>query len=158
MRKFLETLRFFFVSFEAAIVAVGVFAEAQYSTQVLALVTSVKVPDEQLKYLVMLSAGLCGWAFLSGRKLLFPEKDMSNILLDWPDYWKLKAGFSAALAWSVVFMFISIIVWFADWKQPTSSALIALAVSILGSAVCALSIYNAQTNVEEAVGRFRNER
>lgn len=158
MRKLLETLRFFLVSFEAAVVAVGVFAEMQYSTQVLALVTSVEVPDEQLKYLIMFPAGLCGWAFVSGRKLLFPEKDKSNVLLDWPDYWKLKAGFSAALAWSVVFMVISIIVWFADWKQPTSGALIALAVSILGSAVCALSIYNAQINVEEAVGRFRNER
>ncbi|MEW6728516.1 MAG: hypothetical protein AB1332_04125 [Pseudomonadota bacterium] len=158
MSKLLETLRFFFMSFEAAIVAIGVFAEMKYSTQVLSLVTSVKVPDEQLKYLIMFPAGLCGWAFVSGRKLLFPENDKSSVLFDWPDYWRLKAGFSAALAWSVVFMFISIIVWFADWKQPTSGALIALVVSMLGSAVCALSIYNAQTNVEEAVGRFRNER
>ena len=123
------------MSFEAAIVVVGVFAEMQYSNQVLALVTAVKVPDEQLKYLVMLPAGLCGWAFVSGRKLLFPEKDKSNILLDWPDYWKLKAGFDAALAWSFVFMAIAIIAWFADWRQPTSGALIALAVSMIGSEI-----------------------
>lgn len=85
MKEFFETLRFFVVSFEAVIVVLGVFAEARYSDQVLTLVASIKVPDEQLKYLVMLPAGLCGWAFVSGRKLLFPDKDKSNVLLDWPE-------------------------------------------------------------------------
>lgn len=158
MKNFVETLRFIFLSFEAIIVALGVFVESQYSDLVLALFMSIKVPDEQLKYLVMLPAGLCGWAFVTGRKLLFPEKDKSNVLLDWPEYWRLKAGFSAALVWSVVFMVTAIASWFADWKQPSTEALIALAVSMLGSVVCALSIYNAQITVEEAVCRYRSER
>lgn len=158
MRQLLETIRFFFLSLEAVVVLVGVLVEALYSNQVLSLATSIKIPEEQLKYLVMLPAGLCGWTFLSGRRLLFPEKDKSSVLLEWPDYWRLKAGFSAALAWSLIFMASSIIVWFANWSQPTSSALIALAVSVIGAAVCSLSVYNAQTNVEEAVGRFRERR
>ncbi len=158
MKPPIETLRFFLMSLETVVVLIGVLVEARYSSHVLSLVASINIPDEQLKYLIMLPAGLCAWAFISGRRLLFPEKDKSNVLLEWPDYWKLKAGFSAALAWSVIFMAISIIVWFADWKHPTSIELIALAVSILGSAICSLSIYNAQTNVEEAVSRFRERR
>lgn len=158
MRQFFETIRFFFLSLEAVIVLVGVLVEARYSNHVLSLAASIKIPEEQLKYLVMFPAGLCSWTFLSGRRLLFPEKDKSSVLLEWPDYWRLKAGFSAALAWSLIFMGTSIIVWFANWKQPTSIALIALAVSVVGAAVCSLSVYNAQTNVEEAVGRFRKRR
>lgn len=154
MKQSLETLRFFFLSPEAIVVLLGIFVEARYPSSVLSFAAFINVPDEQLKYLVMLPAGLCGWAFVSGRRLLFPEKDKFNVLLEWPDYWKLKAGFSAALAWSVIFMCISITVWFADWNQPASISLTALAVSMLGAAICALSIYNAQTSVEEAVGRF----
>ncbi len=158
MKKFIETIRFFVVSYEMVVLLSGIAIESLYSSYVLALFVSVKLPDELLKSLVMLPPALCGWAFISGRRLLFPDKDKSNVLLDWPDYWKLKAGFHAALAWSVIFAFISIVAWMVDWNKPTSMTLISLVVSILGATICSLSIYNAQINVDEAVGHYREKR
>jgi hypothetical protein len=155
MKTLLETLRFFFVSGEAVLVAVGILIETRYSAEVSALAALIKISDEQLQYCVMIPAGLCSCTFIYGRKLLFPDGSKSSILIDWPDYWRLKAGFSAALAWSVVFFVASIIVWFADWKQPTPIALIALFVSLCGSGMCAFSVYSAQINVDEAIGRSR---
>jgi hypothetical protein len=155
MRIF-ETLRFFFISLETLVVLVGLIVELQYSSQILSFVVSINPPDGALSYLTMLPVVLCGWNFASGRKLLFPQKDQSNVLLEWPDFWRLKAGFTAALAWSVVFAAISIVTSLSDWKVPTSMAWISLAVSTAGAAICSLSIYNAQTNVEEALGRLRS--
>jgi hypothetical protein len=155
MKPLLETLRFFVISIESLVVLVGFLAEWQYSDVILQLVSSIKLADEPLKYIVAIPGALCAWTFLSGRKLLFPEKDKSNILQAWPDFWKLKAGFQAALGWSVIFTVISIFAWTSDWKQPSSVAWTSLLVSIVGAAVCAFSVYNAQTVVEVAVAQFK---
>lgn len=157
MKPIIETLRFFFLSFESLIVLIGLFAEFQYSDAVLQFLASVKLADDPLKYIIAIPGALCGWSFISGRKLLFPEKDKSNILQEWPDFWKLKAAFQAALAWSVIFAGISFIVWTNDWKHPPSTAWISLFVSIMGSTSCFFSVYNAQTTVEIAVAQFKEK-
>lgn len=158
MKPLLETLRLFVLSIESLIVLVGFIAEWQYSYPILQLVASIKLSDEPLKYIVAIPGALCAWTFLFGRKLLFPEKDKSNILQEWPDFWRLKAGFHAALGWSVIFAVISIVAWTTDWKQPSSTAWISLLVSIVGAAVCSLSVYSAQTTVEVAVAQFKEKR
>lgn len=158
MKPLLETARFFFLSIESLIVLGGLLAEWRYSDAILQLVASVKLADEPLKFVVVIPGALCGWAFLSGRRLLFPEKDKSNILQEWTDFWRLKAGFQAALAWSVIFAAISVVAWTSDWKQPSSTAWISLSVSIIGAAVCFVSVYNAQTTVEAAVAQYKEKR
>lgn len=158
MKPLLETLRFFVLSIESLIVLIGLIAEWQYSDSILQLVATIKLADEPMKYIVAIPGALCAWTFLSGRKLLFPEKDKSNILQEWPDFWRLKAGFHAALGWSVIFAVISIVAWASDWKQPSSIAWISLSVSIIGAAACFFSVYNAQTTVEVAVAQFRERR
>jgi hypothetical protein len=155
MKPLLEALRFFFLSFESLIVAAGIFAESQYSEVIRQNLASINLADDPFKFVVAIPGALCGWAFLSGRKLLFPEKDKSNVLQDWPDFWKLRAAFQAALTWSVIFSCISVIAWMSDWKQPTSTAWISLFVSIAGAATCFISVYNAQTSVEVAVAQFK---
>lgn len=157
MRTLFETLRFFVLSIETLIVLVGLLAEWRYSDVVLQLANSIKLTDDPLKYVIVIPGGLCCWTFIFGRKLLFPEKDKANILQDWPDFWKLKAGFQAALAWSVVFAVISVFAWTGDWKKPTSITWISLFVSIIGSAICFFSVYNAQTTVEIAIAQFKEK-
>lgn len=158
MKPFFETLRFFVLSIESLIVFFGLLAEFRCSDAIMQLVASVKLADEPLKFIILIPSGLCGWTFLSGRRLLFPEKDKSNILLTWSDFWKLKAAFQAALAWSVIFATISIVVWTSDWEEPSSKAWISLLVSIAGAAVCSFSVYNAQTTVEVAVAQYKKKR
>lgn len=158
MKPHIEALRFFFLSVESVIVAAGILAESQYSELIRQFLVSVRLADDPLKYVTAIPDLLCGWAFISGRKLLFPEKDRSNILQEWPDFWKLKAAFHAALTWSVIFAGISLIAWTSDWTQPTSAAWISLLVSIAGGGVCFISVYNAQTTVEIAVAQYREKR
>lgn len=155
MKSILETLRFFLLSLELVVVIVGLVAEQWFSHSVLQFFALVKLSQDPLRFAVMAPVGLCGWMFVSGRKLLFPEKDKANILQEWADFWKLKAAFQAALTWSVIFAVISLHTWNGNWEHPSSAICISLLVSIVGSAVCFLTVYNAQITVEVAVSKYK---
>jgi hypothetical protein len=157
MRRMLECLRFFVISFESIIVGTGALLRVFFLDEVQRLLSPVKIETEPLKFLVAIPAALCVWSFVSGRKLLFPDKDKHSILQAWPDYWKLKSGFSAALTWNVIFAALSVIAWVQDWKPPKGTSWIYLAVSLAGASVSSLSIYNAQCIVEEQTSQYKRQ-
>ncbi|EEE01621.1 hypothetical protein BURMUCGD1_5904 [Burkholderia multivorans CGD1] len=51
-------------------------------------------------------------------------------------------------------MLISIYAWTGNWRHPSSDHFISLAISIIGSAMCSFSIYNAQIRVDEEIARY----
>jgi len=155
MRRFLEAVRFFIFSPELVVVLLGLFANTCYYNEMQRLFGHSNLPDEQLKFLTTIPVGLCAWSFVSGRKLLFPDKDKYNVLQIWPDYWRLKIGFQASLVWSVIFAVSSILVWFGDWKHPSPTTWILFFASLAGSALSSLSIYNAQLHVEEETSLYK---
>ncbi|QRQ88192.1 hypothetical protein [Cupriavidus oxalaticus] len=158
MKRVAEFLRFFFVGPEMLVVVIGVLLRATFSDQVSHLISGIRISDDQLKWVIAVPAALFVWSLTAGRKLLFPEKDKEGILQQWPDYWRLRLGFHVALLWGFIFLSISMAAWAGDWKNPSVTDAILLAVSITGSGLCALSIYNAQTQAEEAVSRYKARR
>ncbi|MBN3804931.1 hypothetical protein GXB81_18005 [Paraburkholderia sp. Ac-20336] len=157
MKKLLETIRTFFVSPELALVICGVYLQEKFSKQIEHALLHVHIPDDLFKWAIAIPGVLLCWSLVSGRKILFPEKDKSSILQKWPDYWKLRICFHATLSWNIIFLMISIYAWTNDWTKPSSIHFVALAVSILGSAFCSLSLYNAQTRVEEEISQYKTE-
>ncbi|WP_316872329.1 hypothetical protein [Ralstonia mannitolilytica] len=155
MKRALEFLRFFLIGPELFFALGAIYLELRMAEQIASWFAQVHMPDDQFKWIVAVPAVLCGWSFVSGKKLLFPEKDKNSILQCWPDYWRLRLAFHAALSWNTIFLLTSMLAWLGDWKNPTATSIILLALSIAGAAICSLSIYNAQTRVEEIVSQYR---
>ncbi len=158
MKKSLEFGRFLIISFEFLVFLSGMCAQIFFKRNIQALIANTRLQDEQLKFLAAIPAALCVWSFVSGKKLLFPEKDKSSILQAWPDYWRLKSGFNAALTWNIVFFAISVFAWSSEWKTPSATSWIWLSVSLAGSGFCCLSIYNAQNYLEEQTSQCKDNR
>lgn len=154
MKKTLEIARAFFVSLELLVVAIGVIVQQTLKSPVEYLLAEINISDDLLKWAVAIPGALLCWSLVSGRKLLFPEKDKKSILQKWPDYWILKIYFHVALIWNLIFTLISIYAWMGDWKHPSPDHFISLVISIIGSAMCSFSIYNAQTRVEEEISQY----
>lgn len=155
MRRALEFMRFFCIGPEFFLVLGAIYLELRMEAQISSFFAKIHMPEDQFKWVVAVPAALCVWSFVSGRKLLFPEKDKSSVLQCWPEYWKLRLAFHAALIWNTFFLLTSMLAWLGDWKNPTAESIILLALSIAGSAICSLSIYNAQTRVEEIVSQYK---
>lgn len=158
MRRVSEFLRFFFIGPEMLVVLVGVLLKIAFSAYLESFLQVFRMADDQLKWVIAVPAALFAWSLTAGRKLIFPEKDKEGVLQQWPDYWRLRLGFHVALLWSFIFLSLSMVAWTGDWKNPSAVDAILLAVSIAGSGLCALSIYNAQTQVEEAISQYKNRR
>lgn len=158
MKKVLEFFRFFLVSFELMIILLGICAQMLFHNQVQDIAWYVKFQDDLFKFIIAIPSALCVWSFVSGRKLLFPDKDKASILQSWPEYWRLKTGFHAALTWNIIFVAVSVVAWTGDWKHPSASLLIWLVVALAGSGLSTLSLYNAQNYVEEETSQFKGQR
>ena len=154
MRKILEITRVFFISPEMLLVVIGVAIQRILEKPIARLLADFNISDDLLKWAVAIPGALLCWSLVSGRKLLFPEKDKNSILQKWPDYWILKICFHVALIWNLIFVLISIYAWTGDWRHPLPDHFISLAISIIGSAMCSFSIYNAQTRVEEEISQY----
>lgn len=154
MKKITEVARVFFISPEFLLVVIGVAIQMLLAKSVDHVITEINISDDFLKWSIAIPGALLCWSLVSGRKLLFPEKDKKSILQKWPDYWILKICFHVALAWNLIFVLISIYAWTGDWKHPSADHFISLAISIIGSAMCSFSIYNAQTRVEEEISQY----
>ncbi|MBY4834050.1 hypothetical protein [Burkholderia dolosa] len=139
---------------ELLLVVIGVAIQQWLVGPVEVLLAGINVTDDFIKWAVAIPGALLCWSLVSGRKLLFPEKDKNSILQKWPDYWILKICFHVALIWNLIFVLISIYAWTGDWKHPSPGHFISLVISIIGSAMCSFSIYNAQIRVEEEVSQY----
>lgn len=154
MKKMLEIARTFIVSPELLLVFIGVAIQQFLTKPVERLLAEINISDDLFKWSVAIPGLLLCWSLVSGRKLLFPEKDKKSILQKWPDYWILKICFHVALVWNLIFLLISVYAWTGDWKHPSPGHFISLVISIIGSAMCSFSIYNAQTRVEEEISQY----
>ncbi|UEP36893.1 hypothetical protein LL998_24940 [Burkholderia ambifaria] len=154
MKKILETARVFFISPELLLVVIGFAIQQSLTNPVERLLANINISDDFLKWAIAIPGALLCWSLVSGRKLLFPEKDKNSILQKWPDYWILKICFHVALSWNLIFVMMSIYAWTGDWKHPSPDRFISLTISIIGSAMCSFSIYNAQTRVEEEISQY----
>lgn len=90
MKKILETARVFFISPELLLVVIGFAIQQSLTNPVERLLANINISDDFLKWAIAIPGALLCWSLVSGRKLLFPEKDKNSILQKWPDYWILK--------------------------------------------------------------------
>ena len=151
MKKITEFVRLLLIGPEFVILLAGVVLEYQFSGGIARWISGSSPPDEVIKHLALLPAAAAGWMFLSGRTLLFPEKDAKQLLQSWPDYWKMRIGFDVALIYAIVFAVLGLIAWAMDWKAGKSFPYACLATSLIGAGTCFVTVYRAQQIVNEII-------
>lgn len=150
-----ELLRFIIASPEFLIILLGIGAEYLFSIEIANLINDVDLSDEWVKAIAAVPIAAAAWMLMSGKKLLFPEKDKENILQAWPDYWKLKLGFWVAFAYLILFALLAMVAWAMDWKRGASLPWVLMMTAVAGGSAAFLSLFAAQMTVDEAIARYK---
>lgn len=160
MKVPLEFLRFFILSYETIIFLGGCCLCIYFKDWNSKFLMNFSNENSFIAYIAVIPTALSGWSILYTRKLLFPEKDLTNIMQMWPDYHILKIGIYAALIWAFIFCTAGWAAW-ALWLSGAKeiSAFI-IATSLTGSAISASSVLFAEISINErfnaAKSRLKN--
>ncbi|MFA5170979.1 MAG: hypothetical protein WC426_05380 [Sulfuriferula sp.] len=147
--KMLYFLRVILLSFEAILILGGVYFLYAYADLAQSMADRASISEDMLKYLTFLPVGIAGWVFVESRKLVFEKDTMAKLLVNWPDYWRLKAHINATFLFAILFTLISFAPWFV--KQHLSSGLgfVLFCLGIFGQFVVAASVYLAGFKIQE---------
>ncbi|UVM06044.1 hypothetical protein [Pseudomonas laurylsulfatiphila] len=149
--RYLYGFRVVLVSVEALVLALGYLAWTYVIPQLDEFASSLELNDEMLKYLMLLPAALAVWVFNEVRGLLQEDKDTIQILVNWPDYWKLKTHAWVSLMYAVVFACMSLLPWVVKSGIGTGSGMLLFVISIVGQLALAISVYLARISLQEIV-------
>jgi hypothetical protein len=149
--RYLYGLRVVLVSVEALVLALGFLAWTYVIPQLNEFASSLALNDEVLKYLMLLPVALAVWVFNEVRGLLQEDKDTIQLLVKWPDYWKLKIHAWVSLMYAVVFACMSLLPWIAKSGISTGSGMLLFVISIIGQLALAISVYVARISLKEIV-------
>lgn len=155
MNRLTTALRFLVIGPEFLVLFLGGVLAFGYPHAVNTWLPSQALSQEVLKYVAVLPLASSAWMLSQGRKLLFPEKDKSHALQEWPDYWRLKYGFNIAIFYSFVFSLLAIFSWAMDWQAQSPHPQVMLSVALLGAVSNFLTFYYAQIELDEAIGRLK---
>jgi hypothetical protein len=140
---------------EAIVLALGWLAWTYLAPQLHDFASSLALNDEVLKYLMLLPTALAVWVFNEVRGLLQEDKDTIQLLVKWPDYWRLKVHAWVSLIYAVVFACMSLLPWVAKSGISTGSGMLLFVTSIIGQLSLAISVYVARITLKEIVAHAK---
>lgn len=153
--RILYVLRVGLVSFEALVLASAWLSFSYFNNELQAFAAALALNDEVLKYLMLLPAALAVWVINETKILLQEDKETVRILIDWPDYWKLKTHTWISLGYAVVFAFMSLIPWVSKSGISTGIGMLLFLASIVGQLCLAISVYDARIRVKEIIAHAK---
>lgn len=147
--RFIYTLRVFFISFEALVLAGACWIWLAFATEFQRFAASLVLDPEVLKYLGLASLGIAVWIINECRSLLQEDAESARLLTKWEDYWRLKVHFWVAIIYAVIFALLAILSVIAKSWLLSGGGLFCLMFSLLGILVVAFSVYAARIQVKE---------
>lgn len=153
--RYLYGLRVILISVEALVLALGWLVWTYFASQLHELASSLTLNGEVLKYLMLLPTALAVWVFNEVRGLLQEDKDMIQLLVKWPDYWRLKTHAWVSLIYAVVFACMSLFPWVAKSGISNGSGMLLFVTSIIGQLSLAISVYVARITLKEIVAHAK---
>ena len=109
--KTLYFLRVFFVSYEFAFLAVCLTGYILTRNSLAEYFPLTSLNEDAIKWAMIFPAGISGWTFKEGLRVLFPGDKSEKTLHEWPDYWRLKIHFDVGITNSILFTIPCSIVW-----------------------------------------------
>lgn len=152
--KILYEIRVAICSLEAITVALIPFAASYFIDDVHKFATQLAVEDEVMKFIVLLPLALSAWIINELRQLLIEDKEITKVLVAWPDYWRLKATVHVSLFYMVIFSLMSLTPWLIKGGIKSGLGLILFSASLIGQLILSLSVYNARINLREYMSKL----
>lgn len=147
--RILYFVRVLIIGLEAFLIGIAGLCWYHFSADLTRLATNISINDEMLKYLMVVPVGLGVWVANELRQLLPEDKATTRLLVEWPDYWKLKVHLWTSLLYAVVFVCLSIAPWVVRSGISTGIGLLLFLTSIIGQLILAASVYAARLKVKE---------
>jgi hypothetical protein len=151
--RLVTALRFLIVGPEFLVLLVGGVLAFIYPEVVRDAVRGTTLSEDVLRYVAVVPLASSAWFINNGRNLLFPGSDKEKLLQRWPDYWRLKYGFNAALFYSAVLSITAVVSW-ATWSKYEPYSQMAMAIALVGTGANFLTCYYAQISIEEALAKL----
>ena len=110
--------------------------------------TKIKSDQEVWKYLCIIPAGLFAWMLPHCYLVQLPHSD-NKVLLEWPDYWKLKIRVAAAILLSFICTTIAIFVFVFAKEVYANIAGFLMTFAIIVSLIDAYTIWQATITIRQ---------
>lgn len=149
--RFLFWLRVAVVSLEAFLLGSAWLAWSQYRDVLVSLAEATSPSAGLLNYLLGLPLALFAWIAHESRQLLHEDKQTTQVLTAWPDYWRLKVHIWVALCYALLFAIASIAPWMVGTGISCASGLLLCTLGLVGQLVVCASVYAARFRVREYV-------
>jgi hypothetical protein len=149
MKRLSNIVRAFFVSFEFLCIVIGILLTIWRPSAIQGIAEQIASNGDMIKYLALAPVGVFGWVFSHSRKMLFPEADKKSILQGWPDYPAFRDVVFVGVAFSVIFVVTGLATWAMDWSSSPAVPFTWTAVSLIGAAIAAFSMYHAEIVLTE---------
>jgi hypothetical protein len=107
------------------------------------------VNSELMNWAVLLPISLFVWCANECRAIVIEDKESGRVLVNWPDYWKLKQHIIVALLYALVFCGISTYPWLGKVGIGSSSSLVHFLAGTLGIICVAAHLYFAKLAISE---------
>lgn len=147
--RILYFARVFFVSLEFLVLTLTFFCVRLFEPHASALASALAINEELIKWAILLPITLFAWCANEGRDLIFSNPDHSKILVNWPDYWKLKQHVVASLIFLIIFCTLSGFPWLSKSGITTGLGLIFFAGGCVGCIIVAAQLYAAKMSINE---------
>lgn len=151
MKYIIEILRTFFVSPEFVLILMGISLCTTFSQRISSVGEWLSDSNDIIKYVGLLPVLVLIKVFPDAVIVLWPENDKRQLLQNWPSYWKLKIVFYVTLIYASLFGTAGFLTWIIKWDFSNKDVIIFVVqcVSVLGSIIVYLSVYNAKIKVRE---------
>lgn len=156
MKYIFEYLRTFVFSFEFLFIILGICFGLWWQKPIEILGELLNPTNEILKHLSFVPLGLGVWCINQSRKLLFPDQNKTEILHEWPDYWKLRVVFNVTFLYSCLFAAAGLFSWLFNFSVKNPLQLSYIIFTILGSLAVTVSVYWARVNLEEILIKIKH--
>lgn len=147
--KILYYLRVVVLSWEFVLLFGGFILIGVFPEKINAFAPSLNVNNDMLKLLMFVPIALLVWSAKQYQELFIGENKDAKALINWPDFWKIKAVFYVALTYGLVFCIFAVVSLLTENKTLQGSNLIIFAGTCLGSFIVAGSIYFARIHISE---------
>ncbi len=144
------------ISFEFLVLVIGLAGVVAWPELVASISSKISSDAAFLKHFALFPIGLAVWIFSEVRKLLLPEPNVKEILLEWPEYWRLKIHFHVTLMYSIIFSIFGVITWALKLTVREPTGFVILTVSVVGQLIVAISVYLARISAEEILSASAN--
>jgi hypothetical protein len=156
MKKIIYILRVLVISIEFLMLLIGWLIYSKCGVEIDGFAKAIKVNQKYIEGIMIIPPGIFVWILNEVRLMRVGDKDLTKILVTWPNYWMLKTHTCIQIIYSVIFLFMASIPWLTEYDIHSGIGFILFIIGSVGLGYSGLNIYWAGIHVKEILSFARN--